>query len=45
MIVTVGAQEALNLTARALATYGDTVLVEAPGFFLYTMNLETTFRL
>ncbi|GIK28898.1 MAG: PLP-dependent aminotransferase family protein [Chloroflexota bacterium] len=40
VIVTVGAQEALNLTARALATYGDTVLVEAPGFFLYTMNLK-----
>jgi DNA-binding transcriptional MocR family regulator len=40
VIITIGAQEALNLTARALSTMGDTVLVEAPGFFLYTMSLK-----
>ncbi len=40
VIVTIGAQEALNLTARALATAGDTVLTEAPGFFLYTMSMK-----
>lgn len=40
VIVTIGAQEAFNLTTRALATSGDTVLVEAPGFFLYTMSLK-----
>lgn len=40
VIVTIGAQDALNMTARALATFGDTVLTEAPGFFLYTMSLK-----
>lgn len=40
VIVTIGAQEGFNLTARALATAGDTVLAEAPGFFLYTMSLK-----
>lgn len=40
VIVTIGAQEALSLTSRALATIGDTVLTEAPGFFLYTMSLK-----
>lgn len=40
IIITCGAQEAVALTARALATNGDTAMVEAPFFFGSLMALQ-----